>query len=112
MRELGINPHALFFDTTNACTFMDSTSDRPDLPRRGHHKQHRYELGQVGLGLLISHPGLLDQLAMRRLTLVLRPSQERPRRSWQFKENDTGTRALSLKLVPVRAPFCDTDSTD
>jgi len=31
-------------DTTNPFTFIDSTSRRPTLPRRGHNKQTRYDI--------------------------------------------------------------------
>jgi transposase len=44
----------LFFDTTNFFTFIDSTNDHCDLPRRGKNKQKRFDLRQVGLGLLVS----------------------------------------------------------
>lgn len=44
----------LFFDTTNFFTFIDSTNDRCDLPKRGRNKQKRFDLRQVGLALLVS----------------------------------------------------------
>ena len=63
VRELGINLDTLFFDTTNFYTFIDSTNDRTKLPRRGHNKQHRNDLRQVGLGLLVSREGQLPLLS-------------------------------------------------
>ena len=63
VRELGINLDTLFFDTTNFYTFIDSTNDRTALPRRGHNKQHRNDLRQVGLGLLVSREGQLPLLS-------------------------------------------------
>jgi len=44
----------LFFDTTNFFTFIASENDRCDLPQRGKNKQHRSDLRQVGMGLLVS----------------------------------------------------------
>jgi len=61
---LGITLDTLFFDTTNFFTYIDSTNDRPQLPRRGHSKQHRTDLRQVGLGLLVSREGQLPLLSM------------------------------------------------
>lgn len=63
VRELGINLDTLFFDTTNFYTFIDSGNDRTELPRRGHNKQHRNDLRQVGLGLLVSREGQLPLLS-------------------------------------------------
>jgi transposase len=63
VNELGINLDTLFFDTTNFYTFIDSTNDRAELPRRGHNKQHRNDLRQVGLGLLVSREGQLPLLS-------------------------------------------------
>lgn len=61
--ELGIHLDTLFFDTTNFYTFIDSTNARTELPRRGHNKQHRNDLRQVGLGLLVSREGQLPLLS-------------------------------------------------
>jgi len=61
---LGITLDTLFFDTTNFFTYIDSTNDRAQLPRRGHSKQHRTDLRQVGLGLLVSREGQLPLLSM------------------------------------------------
>ena len=44
----------LFFDTTNFFTFIDSTNDRCNLPKRGRNKQKRFDLRQIGLALLVS----------------------------------------------------------
>lgn len=63
VHELGINLDTLFFDTTNFYTFIDSTNGHTDLPRRGHNKQHRNDLRQVGLGLLVSREGQLPLLS-------------------------------------------------
>jgi transposase len=44
----------LVFDPTNLFTFVASTNERAELPRRGHSKQGRHDLRQVGLALLTS----------------------------------------------------------
>ena len=44
----------LFFDTTNFFTYIDSMNDSCDLPQRGHNKQKRFDLRQVGMSLLVS----------------------------------------------------------
>ncbi len=64
LAELGVTLDTLFFDTTNFFTYIDSTNDRTQLPRRGHSKQHRNDLRQVGLGLLVSREGQLPLLSM------------------------------------------------
>jgi transposase len=54
-----ISPDTLFYDTTNFFTFIDSTNLRPTLPRRGHNKQKRHDLRQLGLALVVSRAGQL-----------------------------------------------------
>lgn len=55
----GIAPDTLFYDTTNFFTFIDSTNPRPTLPRRGHNKQKRHDLRQLGLALVVARDGQL-----------------------------------------------------
>ena len=45
---------SVFYDTTNFFTFIASENTRPQLPRRGHSKQKRHDLRQLGLALLVS----------------------------------------------------------
>jgi transposase len=52
-------PDTLFYDTTNFFTFIDSANRRPTLPRRGHNKQKRHDLRQLGLALVVSRDGQL-----------------------------------------------------
>jgi transposase len=52
-------PDTLFYDTTNFFTFIDSANPRPTLPRRGHNKQKRHDLRQLGLALIVSRDGQL-----------------------------------------------------
>lgn len=42
----------LLYDATNFFTFIASTNMRPKLPARGHNKQKRHDLRQLGLALL------------------------------------------------------------
>jgi len=47
----------LAYDTTNFYTHIDSANVRPQLPQRGHNKQHRHDLRQLGLALVVSEAG-------------------------------------------------------
>lgn len=49
-----IQMDCLFFDTTNFFTFIASDNTHCNLPQRGKNKQHRYDLRQVGMALLVS----------------------------------------------------------
>jgi transposase len=44
---------ALAYDTTNFFTHIASTNLRPKLPQRGHNKQGRHDLRQMGLALVV-----------------------------------------------------------
>jgi transposase len=44
---------ALAYDTTNFYTHIASTNLRPELPQRGHNKQGRHDLRQMGLALVV-----------------------------------------------------------
>jgi transposase len=44
----------LLYDATNFFTFIATTNTRPKLPARGHNKQNRHDLRQVGVALLCS----------------------------------------------------------
>jgi len=48
----------LLFDTTNYYTFMSGATDS-DLARRGHNKEGRHQLRQIGLGLLVARDSRL-----------------------------------------------------
>jgi len=47
-----IDARILLYDTTNFFTFLATTNHRSDLVRRGHSKQKRHDLRQVGLAFL------------------------------------------------------------
>jgi len=49
----------LLFDATNFFTFVASTNSRCHLPERGHNKQKRDDLRQVGVALLCSRVGAI-----------------------------------------------------
>ena len=53
-KEFGIDARILLYDTTNFFTFLATTNDRSDLAQRGHSKQKRHDLRQVGLALLVT----------------------------------------------------------
>ena len=44
---------ALAYDTTNFYTHIATTNLRPELPQRGHNKQGRHDLRQMGLALVV-----------------------------------------------------------
>jgi len=51
---LGAEEELLVFDPTNLYTFIASSNERNTIARRGHNKQKRHDLRQVGLALLTS----------------------------------------------------------
>jgi transposase len=53
-KEFGIDAQILLYDTTNFFAFLATTNDRSDLAQRGHSKQKRHDLRQVGLALLVT----------------------------------------------------------
>lgn len=50
---------ALAYDTTNFFTHIASTNLRPKLPQRGHNKQGRHDLRQMGLALVVDQQSQL-----------------------------------------------------
>lgn len=85
-----ISPDTLFYDTTNFFTFIDSTNRRPTLPRRGHNKQKRHDLRQLGLALVVSRDGQLPLFHL--LYASARPDVR------MFPEVLTSVRALGAAL--------------
>jgi hypothetical protein len=61
--QFGLSTDSLFYDATNFFTFIDSRNRRCDLPQRGKNKQHRYDLRQFQLGLLVSRDGWVPLLS-------------------------------------------------
>lgn len=52
VERFALSLETLLYDATNFFTFIASTNKRPELPARGHNKQKRHDLRQVGLALL------------------------------------------------------------
>ena len=57
LTRLALPVDTLLFDATNFFTFIASTNTRPTLPARGHNKQKRDDLRQVGVALLCARQG-------------------------------------------------------
>lgn len=79
---------ALAYDTTNFYTHIASTNLKPQLPQRGHHKQGRHDLRQLGLALVVDQPTQLPlahvlyegaRSDMPTFAAVLKPIRERLR---------------------------------
>ena len=83
-----LQPRALAYDTTNFYTHIASTNTRPELPQRGHNKQGRHDLRQLGLALVVDQETQLPlahllyegaRSDMRTFADFLKPVRERLR---------------------------------
>ena len=54
LKEFEISSDTLLYDTTNFFTFIATTHERNQVAQRGHNKQKRHELRQVGMALVVS----------------------------------------------------------
>ena len=81
-----LQPRALAYDTTNFYTHIASTNRRPNLPQRGHNKQGRHDLRQLGLALVVDQETQLPlahvlyegaRADMRTFAAFLKPARER-----------------------------------
>jgi transposase len=54
LNQYNIQTDTLFFDTTNFFTYIATKNTRCTIAQRGKNKQHRYDLRQVGLALVVS----------------------------------------------------------
>jgi len=79
---------ALAYDTTNFHTHIATTNTKPELPQRGHNKQGRHDLRQLGLALVVDQTTQLPlahtlyagaQSDMRTFAEFLRPIRRRLR---------------------------------
>jgi transposase len=52
-----ISLNSIAYDTTNFFTHLDTTNARSRLAQRGHSKQRRHDLRQLGLALMVSEEG-------------------------------------------------------
>jgi transposase len=53
VRQEHLQVQALAYDTTNFYTHIATTNTKPQLPQRGHNKQGRHDLRQLGLALVV-----------------------------------------------------------
>lgn len=83
-----LQPQAVAYDTTNFYTHIASTNTRPELPQRGHNKQGRHDLRQLGLALVVDQDTQLPlahvlyegaRSDMRTFAAFLQPVRERLR---------------------------------
>jgi transposase len=83
-----LQPHAVAYDTTNFYTHIASTNTRAELPQRGHNKQGRHDLRQLGLALVVDQETQLPlahvlyegaRSDMRTFADFLKPVRERLR---------------------------------
>jgi transposase len=81
-----LQPRAVAYDTTNFYTHIASTNTRPELPQRGHNKQGRHDLRQLGLALVVDQDTQLPlahvlyegaRSDMRTFAAFLKPIRER-----------------------------------
>lgn len=59
VRREALQIQALAYDTTNFHTHIASTNSKPQLPQRGHNKQGRHDLRQLGLALIVDQSSQL-----------------------------------------------------
>ena len=83
-----LQPRAVAYDTTNFYTHIASTNTRAELPQRGHNKQGRHDLRQLGLALVVDQQTQLPlahvlyegaRSDMRTFADFLKPVRERLR---------------------------------
>ena len=83
-----LQPRAVAYDTTNFYTHIASTNTRTELPQRGHNKQGRHDLRQLGLALVVDQETQLPlahvlyegaRSDMRTFADILKPVRERLR---------------------------------
>jgi transposase len=83
-----LQPRAVAYDTTNFYTHIASTNTRTELPQRGHNKQGRHDLRQLGLALVVDQETQLPlahvlyegaRSDMRTFADFLKPVRERLR---------------------------------
>lgn len=63
VKEWGLTVDTLFFDVTNFFSYIDSANARNTLATRGHNKQHRHDLRQWNLALLVSRDGQIPLMS-------------------------------------------------
>lgn len=88
LRVEQLRVEALAYDTTNFYTHIASSNRKPQLPERGHNKQRRHDLRQLGLALVVDQHSQLplahelyegSRSDMRSFAAFLRPVRKRLR---------------------------------
>lgn len=59
LAEFDISSDTLLYDTTNFFTFIDTANTRSEVAQRGHSKQKRHDLRQVGMALVVSREDMI-----------------------------------------------------
>jgi transposase len=54
-----IDDSSLFFDTTNFFTYIHTTNEQCTIAKRGKNKQHRMDLRQIGLAMVVSKENMI-----------------------------------------------------
>lgn len=54
-KQYDIESHSLLYDTTNFYTFIHTTNARNTIAQRGKNKQHRHDLRQIGMAMVVTH---------------------------------------------------------
>ena len=84
----GIAVNLVAYDTTNFFTHLETTNRRSQLAQRGHSKQRRHDLRQLGLALMVSEEGQIplghalyegSRVDVRSFAALLKPVRERLR---------------------------------
>lgn len=52
--QYDIDSHSLVYDTTNFYTFIHTTNIRNTIAQRGKNKQHRHDLRQIGMAMIVT----------------------------------------------------------
>jgi transposase len=85
-------PGLLAYDTTNFYTHLDTAKGRSVLAQRGHNKQRRHDLRQLGLALVVSEEGQIplthvlyegSRNDVRSFQKLLEPLRRRLNRLWR-----------------------------
>jgi transposase len=84
----GIPVNLVAYDTTNFFTHLETTNHRSRLAQRGHNKQRRHDLRQLGLALVVSEEGQIplghvlyegSRVDVRSFDTLLKPVRDRLR---------------------------------
>jgi len=91
-----LHVQTLAYDTTNFYTHIATTNERPRLPQRGHNKQGRHDLRQLGLALVV------DQVSQLPLAHVLYEGARSDMRTFAEFLKPVRQRLRSLSSQPAQ----------